>query len=324
MRIIIRTLGGESIGYGHFFRCLSLSKAIINLCNEIEIIFLVNEKLVNLLKKENLKYIISNCLEKDIDIISNFDIDLFIVDTYLGDDNYLKIIKKQSKIMLIDDNNDTYDSTLANILYNGNIHASKLNYPFINGHLRLLGLKYLIMKEEYWYSEKNDEVEKKGILITTGGSDEYEIALDIINAIKSLNIKARVIIGPGYKMEYINKIECLKNENIELIYSPISLKEYIEKSKIVITAGGSTVYEVLSRNSIPIIFSFADNQQLLCEELSNKDLLYLGRYPQINYVEMKNYLKRINNSEVKNKGTFKLLDGKGALRVAENILNFLK
>lgn len=321
--ILIRTLGGGSIGYGHFFRCLSLSKALIKNKKNINITFLINNDLVELIKSEGFNYLVSNSLKNDESIIFSLQIDLFVLDTYLADDSYLKMVKNKTRLMLIDDNNDIYDSTLVDIIYNGNIHAEKLNYPFVEVQTRLLGTKYLIMKEEYWCNEDKDIMYKEGILITTGGSDEHRIAIDIIKEIKDLGVKIKVIIGPGYTKDYIKEIECERSENIELIYSPTSLKEYIRQAKIVITAGGSTVYEVLSQKSMPIIFSLADNQDLICIELRSRDIPYLGKYPNIDYSRTKVMVKKLFENKLIFSNIFRDVDGEGALRLIEDLYRLL-
>lgn len=318
--IIIRTLGGGRIGYGHFFRCLSLYKALCKVNPSLKIKFIINDNLVELANREKLNYIISNQLDNDRQVICDLDSDLFILDTYLADNDYIKMIKPKTDIMLIDDNNDIYDSTLVDIIYNGNIHASNLDYLYKQGQLRLIGTQYLIMKQEYW-EDGNCSRDKKGILITTGGTDSYGISKGIMDNLKDLDESIKIILGPGNTKEYNLQLEKEKRDNIELIYSPYSLKDYINESRIVITAAGSTIYEILSQNTIPIIFSLADNQDLIVEELKRKGIVYLGKYPKINYLEIK---KNICNNKIAydRVDLFNLVDGKGALRVAEHILLF--
>ncbi|NMA04713.1 MAG: hypothetical protein GX925_08410, partial [Clostridiales bacterium] len=233
--IIIRTFGGKDTGYGHYYRCLSLAKAIKLTAKNVHIIFLVNKELHSLIQTTGFNFIISNDLNDDLRIIENLDVVLFIFDSYLGNDGYLRHIKNSTRLMLIDDNNDIYDSSIPNIIYNGNIHAEGLGYKYIKEQTRLLGPEYLIMKEEYW-GNKIPLFPKDGVLITTGGTDEYGIVLNIMNGIKGLDINVRIIIGPGYRNNYIREIKKNKTQNMELIHKPSSLKEYIDSSKIVITA----------------------------------------------------------------------------------------
>lgn len=323
-RILIRTLGGSSIGYGHYYRCISLAKAMSYINKDIDIIFLINEELKDLINETNFKYIIEDDLCKDYTILQKLNVDLFIFDSYLANNEYLINIKKKSKLMLIDDNNDIYNSLIPDILYNGNLHANKLNYSISEMQLVLLGSKYLIMREEYWNANIDNQACKDGILITTGGTDKYGVALKILSEIKDLKVKIAVIIGPGYKDAYIKEIENRSNENITLIYRPASLKPYLNRSKIAITAGGSTVYEVLSQKCIPIVYSIADNQDLICQELKSIGVKYLGKYPNIEYVRLKNIIRNFQHKEEGiNNNIFKVINSKGAILVAKNIIDFI-
>ena len=322
--ILIRTLGGKEIGYGHFYRCLSLSKGIIWLNKNINIVFMINSELVELTKDNNLNFIESNDLNEDLNITKDMNIDLFIFDSYLGNNEYLNTIKNKTKLMLIDDNNDIYDSSIPNILYNGNIFASKLGYHRVKDQLQLLGTKYLIMKEEYWDNNKDEFICREGILVTTGGTDKYGVMIGIIEAIKDINTKIRVIIGPGYNEDYIKKIEGFKTKNLKLVYKPNGLKEHINTSKVVITAGGSTVYEVLSQKSIPILFSIADNQDLLCKTLNQCGISYIGKYPNINYGKLCSLLEQLSNEDINKENEINsLVTGNGAVYTAKSIIGML-
>lgn len=103
------------------------------------------------------------------------------------------------------------------------------------------------------------------------------------------------------------------------------MKEYIRTSKIIITACGSTIYEVLSQKSMPIIFSIADNQDLLCKELINNGVEYFGKYPNIDYLKLKYAIKRGIDTGINEKNRlFDLIDGKGALIVANILVSQMK
>lgn len=318
--IVFRTMGGIGIGYGHFFRCYSLAKALKYFNKNLRVIFIINKELKDQLLGSEFEYLISESFEKDATIIEELKPQLFILDSYLSNNDYFTKVKKTTKLMIFDDNNDIYDSTIPDILLNGNIHAEGLDYKKNKNSLYLLGPKYLVMKEEYWqentfnYEDKN----KNGILITTGGTDPYEVSYNILANIKELPYKKRVIIGPGYEDGLIKKLEKVQDEKIELIYKPKSLKEYIMDSRVSITSGGSTVYEILSQKTVPIIFSMADNQDRACESFAKEGVMYIGKHPQIEYDTINGIISRLMEEKILySKEIFNLVDGKGVRRVLE-------
>lgn len=321
-KIVIRIFGGKGIGYGHYYRCLSLAKAICYIETNTQVTFIVNEDLKDLMETTEFEFIVANNTNKDFKMVSELECDLFIFDSYLGNDRDLKKIRDKTKFMLIDDNNDIYDYTIPHIIYNGNIHAINLGYRYVEEQLQLLGPKYLIMREEYWEGSQEQSTYKEGILITTGGTDEHGITLNVLKAIGQLDIKIKVVLGPMFGKEYIKEIESFKGKNTELIYKPESLKDYIASSEIVLTAGGSTVYEVLSQRSIPVVFSIADNQDLLCKELDNIGVQYLGRHPNIEYSKLVQLIKAFQVDKVHlNNKIFDIVKGNGVIEVAKAILS---
>jgi len=329
MKIVFRTNGGKNIGLGHIYRCLSLAKAIKNENEKVEITFISNKESSELIQKNNYKFIGSNKFdEDDIRQIKKQKPDIIIFDSYLADDEYLKQLKEIAKLIIFDDNNDIYNSEIPDRIINGNIHTKKLNYS--NKEKHFLGPNYLVMREEYWYD--NDKTEKskqkeKILMITTGGTDFNKIMIKFIQSLKELKMNKKIIIGPVYEKEYIQKIEKeLENDdNYELIYKPKSLKKYIQSSDYVLTAAGSTIYEILTLNKTPIIYTLADNQKLIAKELENYGVFNIGYYNEIKYSELKKEIEEIINEEnTKIKELFNLFDGQGAKRIAKEIIGEIK
>jgi spore coat polysaccharide biosynthesis predicted glycosyltransferase SpsG len=151
--------------------------------------------------------------------------------------------------------------------------------------------------------------------------------IKFIQSLKELKMNKKIIIGPVYEKEYIQKIEKeLENDdNYELIYKPKSLKKYIQSSDYVLTAAGSTIYEILTLNKTPIIYTLADNQKLIAKELENYGVINIGYYNEIKYSELKKEIEEIINEEnTKIKELFNLFDGQGAKRIAKEIIGEIK
>ncbi|QNO13409.1 hypothetical protein HYG86_00785 [Alkalicella caledoniensis] len=325
MKLIFRVTGGPDIGYGHFYRSYSLAEAFTRYKGVNNILFIINSELEDNLIGSNYNYIVSESFNKDIEIIRNFKPDLFILDTYLGNSEYLLKVRELTKIMIFDDNNDIYDSNIPHILLNGNVHANTLNYSISKSKLSLLGPNFLVMKKEYW--DKSDEkiLPKEGLLITTGGTDKHGVSYEILNGLKGINCKKTVIIGPGYHTDLIKKIESIQDNYTSIIYKPTSLKKYIGSSKIGITAGGSTIYEIISQNSIPLIFSLAENQEKICDTFMKEGINYFGAFPKINFDSLYECTRLYLNAEQKvETNSNKLVDGQGAFRVVNTVSDYLK
>lgn len=206
LKIIIRTNGGKNIGLGHVYRCISLAQAIQQEKDGVEIVLISNIEIKCLIEENQFEFIFSNTFdENDLLTIEKLKPDLIIFDSYLADNNYLKKLNEISKLAIFDGNNDIYDSSIPDLIINGNLHAPNLNY--YNKEKHLLGPKYLVMKEEYWekkFEITNNPIEKnennsQTLMITTGGTDFNKIMIKFISSFKGLEIKKKIIIGPFYE-----------------------------------------------------------------------------------------------------------------------------
>lgn len=323
--IIFRTAGGPGIGFGHYFRTYSLARAISSVNQNIKILFVINSDLVNQLAFSEFEYYISESFGEDISYIEKYSPILFVLDSYLANDDYLLKVKRLTKLMIFDDNNDIYDSSIPDIILNGNIHAKELNYKSNQNTIYLLGPEYLVMREEYWETKVIEYERKHSVLITTGGTDPFGVSYELLSHLKQAPFSKKVVIGPGYTDHLINRLEAIRDEKIELIYKPKSLIEYIRSSRVTLTAGGSTVYEVISLGTIPIIFSIADNQDIACRYFANSGVLYFGKHPHIDYTNLYNQLCCLmsSNTESNNYKDNNLIDGRGVYRVLEKIDSYL-
>lgn len=324
MLIVVRTEGGSHVGYGHIYRCISLVRAMQVELEYINILFVINNQCASLLDELGFDYVVSDNFDinYDLDILKDKSVDLILFDSYNGTDIYLSKLKSISKLVIFDDNNDLYSLDNVDVVINGNVHGATLGYDTSKSTSFLLGTKHLVMKEEYWNNDTSF-IDKKGILITTGGTDTYNLTYSFMKNLQKINIPIVVIVGPGFSNEQINVLEKEKCKNVELIIKPNSLKKYLSKSKYVVTASGSSVYEVLTQKSIPILFSQAKNQNLAYYEFEKANVKTIGIYPEINFDKAYNYIKSFEESDISNTKIEIDIDGKGAYRVAKYLKNYL-
>lgn len=323
MKFLFRTNWGENIGMGHLYRTLSLAKAIKICKPACKILFDVNTN--SELLKEFEVILHKDFGDRDLNDIKSIKPDMIVFDSYLANLDYLKQLRDISKLVVFDDNNDIYSEIPANILINGNLHAKELKYESSFKDTKfLLGPKYLVMNPEYWQLKKIKDSDEGSILITTGGADFNKVMPKFIESLKSLNMKKRIIIGPAYENDEVTRIEKIVDNSFELIYKPCSLKQYVENSSIVMTAAGSTIYEILALKKVPIIYTLADNQLKVEEALKKFGVKSLGNFEKIEWdnliFEIKEVMNSVEEYKKRLEPLYTLFDGKGALRVAKKIL----
>lgn len=331
MKILFRTNAGEE-GLGHLNRIYSLFSALaIN--EDFDGVFLVNHLARKRLTDWNIpidKILISeDYTEKDIVILKKYNPDIVILDTYKASEDYIISIKKElSSILVLFDDNIHYKNIEVDILINGNIFANKLNYNNkVKYQKALIGPPFLVMNPDFWDIKKEFSHNISTILITCGGADHKNIMFQLIEWLKyDDDIKKKLVIGPYFDEKYIRKIESRIDDSFELIYKPLGLVEYIKNSDIILTASGSTVYEVLSLYKIPIIFTISDDQILISEELEKYGVINLGCFDKINQEKLKLAINKSQNENYKLalKKLYINFDGKGVFRVTQEIISYYK
>ena len=160
------------------------------------------------------------------------------------------------------------------------------------------------------------------------GSDPQNITYKILRAISemdSLKINIKVIIGPNFYEEHIEKITRLIQDKLntaEIISSPESIKNYIEWSDITIATSGLTKYEILSMGTPSIIIPFDKKQFLLNKESSETGAFITIKSDKISSNLGKELYSMIEDREIRNNMSKKasiLLDGKGINRIINHL-----
>ncbi|EQK42304.1 glycosyl transferase 1 family protein [[Clostridium] bifermentans ATCC 638] len=281
--VAIRAGGNKNQGLGHVARCISLAQELI--FNNFKVFFLIDDDtyIIDFLNKHRFEYksLTSKNLNLEIKetkkIIKDLNIDLLITDSYNLNNFYFKEMKNTVKYLVSIDDTNLYDY-ISDIVINYNIYAHKLNYKFNDETRYLLGCNYCLFRKEF---QENDYISINktctNVLITMGGTDVNNYTYTILKYLYEFNyINFNVIINE--KFNNLNKLKALASckSNINLIFNPDNMKSIMLKNDIAISASGSTAYELLSLSIPSILIIQADNQELICKELSNINTCIYG------------------------------------------------
>ena len=290
-------------------RCNKLAK---KLGKKNNIFFLVDKKddslsklIINnstiLLKKD-----IFNNSDKIIKILKILKNPIVIIDSYLSNLNFeKKIISHSKKLIVIDDLKKNH---FCNIYINPNF----LNFNFaskINADIKLLGPKYSFVD----LSKKKKKIKKnkvntiKNVLVFMGATDSKNLSIKIYNAIKEKNIthlNFKFIIGYNNStLESIIKRNKLKN--IKFINFSNKFLNYLNKTDIFISSGGSSVWDSVFLQKKTLIFNHSSKQFENSFNLERKGLIKVFKRGLTskninNFLILETKLNNKNNFESKN------------------------
>lgn len=284
-----------------------------------------------------------------------------LVDSYYVTEKYLAALKKRITTIYMD---DIYAfSYPVDMLINYNIYGEEMGYEkdaaFADTKL-LLGANYVPLREEfsagagYVQSRKELSAETEnvtpaedrlhqtaeqgrtadgGILITTGGSDSFNLAGQLLmEAMKYDALKEKEYhVVSGSLNPHIRELQALaqKHENIHIHCNVTNMAELMAESEVALSAGGSTLYELCAVGVPVIAFSFAENQERLVQTFVKRGIAqYGGNYRTDGNKMIQNTIAGLETlledknlrTEYREKART-LVDGKGADRIAEAIIS---
>ncbi len=284
-----------------------------------------------------------------------------LVDSYYVTEKYLAALKKRITTIYMD---DIYAfSYPVDMLINYNIYGEEMGYEkdaaFADTKL-LLGTEYVPLREEFsagaGYAQSRKELSAEtenvtpaedrlhqtaeqgrtadgGILITTGGSDSFNLAGQLLmEAMKYDALKEKEYhVVSGSLNPHIGELQALaqKHENIHIHCNVTNMAELMAESEVALSAGGSTLYELCAVGVPVIAFSFAENQERLVQTFVKRGIAqYGGNYRtdgnkmiQNTIAGLETLLEDKNLRTEYRKKARTLVDGKGAERIAEAIIS---
>lgn len=329
--LYIRTDMNQIIATGHIMRCLAIADASRELGEDITFI-LADDEASELLLKRGYQFIILNTkwnsLEEELpqleSLIQEKNISTLLIDTYKVTDSYLKELSKWTKTIYLDDLHMFPYSVCGVICYAN--YAHKFSYQIKDRDVKeYLGTKYVPLRKEFWdCNKKRISKQVKHILLLCGGSDPFNILNDILRQLDRGRYTSIDVVCGRYNHNYDELVELyIHEENVQIHKTVEDMKHFMEKADVAISAGGTTLYELCACGTPTISYAFVDNQLENVKQFQKDEIIdYAG---DIRYDDVSNHVKKLlcryeDSLELrqnKSEAMQKLVDGKGALRIAK-------
>lgn len=333
-KAIIRVDASQTLGFGHFYRCLNLSRQLAS--KGFLVVFASFElpsTLKNLCSKNNFDYLELKSFDdwESIDIYLGKKKSLLVIDHYsLGSDFESHFYNKHI-IVTIDDLADR--EHLSHILIDQNyIDKYKSRYEGLipKECKTLLGPEYCILDNNFKRHrpssyEKINKVEV--VLLFFGGTDPMLASLDVVDFIRKRKIndfRFKLVIGNSF--EKLKSLINMANEtiNLELIIQTEEMYKVINECDIYLGAGGSITWERMALGKSGVVFDVADNQKSGCQMLSfNNYCRYLGTYDPEKipdyFSEIRKLRSDLESLNVMSKGCYDFINTEGSSKIISEI-----
>ncbi|MFW5500403.1 MULTISPECIES: UDP-2,4-diacetamido-2,4,6-trideoxy-beta-L-altropyranose hydrolase [unclassified Maridesulfovibrio] len=337
-KLIIHANGSNKIGTGHVMRCIALAQEWISRGGRA--IFVGHIEGENLAKRildakaqfsslpedSSQQEIVNRLLAAIQDSPKGSWI---AIDSYdFTSESQRELKERFQRVLLVDDYHHQPEY-YASLILNQNIGAGEITYKAKRDCTILAGTDYVMLRNEFRASlSKKRKSDGYRILITMGGADEGNITRSVLEALESLNrddISATAVLGPANRnRENIDDFARRTNMALETLQNINNMPELISDSDLVVSAGGSTCWEICALKKPMAVIITAENQQRLTLELEkNGAALNLGHAEDIRLRQLADNIANLLDSapqrELMATTANKLVDGNGVKRIVDTM-----
>lgn len=276
-----RADGSNTVGVGHIMRSLTIADAFNDKLNTL---FITDSReSASIIEGRGFRALVlhADSMENELpeltSIIVENRIDFLMVDSYRVTDEYLSALGESVKLGYIDDFTDHRRPVDLILNYNIFVDEDKVKSIYEGSKTKLLlGSTYAPIRKEFGDTSYEVRDEVKNVLILTGGGDRYGLADKFAKRFEKSEDGITYHLVGGF---YTCKSEESEGKNVVWHGSVSDIWNLMQKCDVAISAGGSTVYELMSIGVPVISYTFADNQKPLAAYIDkNKIFPTCGDY----------------------------------------------
>lgn len=226
------------------------------------------------------------------------------------------------RLLIVDDNGEN-GSYASSLVLNQNVHASVAFYAHRAPETRLLlGPRFALLRDEFLRPSADPQprtIERRHVLITMGGSDPAAITSALIGHLRGRNLTIRAVVGAGNPRR--RELEALRADGIEVLSQVGDMPGMLDWADVVVTAGGSTLWEICHRGLPAVAIAIAENQRALVRAMAQAGLAVdAGDDTNLDYGRVVQFVEALLHDDgwrerLRTAGRC-AVDGEGAARVA--------
>lgn len=261
-KILFRLDSGTRMGLGHLMRSKALADAFNS--ETIQCHFAIQEiHSPNALEPYTVHYLENE--QHFLSLLKTGTYQAVIIDHYDYTSEMFSRVKSLAEILVILDDECNRGDLYADVIINSVGLAAQLPYQkYAPQADLLLGLHYVLLRNEFVHGHLMPYTDRKNILITFGGSDMKELTLPVLKKLLNTELmKQPIIVVTGASCPRVEEIDALcRQYSIEHRHNETQMEKLFSQAKMAISAAGSTVFE-LARCGVPAVFSVIAENQLL-------------------------------------------------------------
>ncbi|MCI7768242.1 MAG: UDP-2,4-diacetamido-2,4,6-trideoxy-beta-L-altropyranose hydrolase [Oscillospiraceae bacterium] len=265
-----RADGNSKIGTGHIMRCLSIAHDIMELGGECEFVC-ADDTYKGMIEDNGIKVnvlgTVWNELDDETEIFARFlqseNAGAVLIDTYMVTAGYLERIKQICHTIYIDDLGQMIYP--CSTLINYTLYYKDMGYERYKDTVMLLGPEYTPMRACFRnVSHSAINRTEPSVLITTGGTDpnnySEKIADSLISSIDARKYRITILCGRFNENYSRLALKYSDNPKVNILKNVYDVTDIFLNTDIVVTASGTTLFELAACSAPAVCFVLADNQ----------------------------------------------------------------
>jgi UDP-2,4-diacetamido-2,4,6-trideoxy-beta-L-altropyranose hydrolase len=259
LTVLFRTVAGPEIGFGHLRRCLTLASALDAI--GVRSSFLVTAPPV-LLERVTAAGFEATAVADDCGVAETLEhagktsARMMVTDYYELTADYHAAVMRTLRVTALDDL--AARALPVDLVVNGSAGADQLRYRGAATTQYLLGPRYILLRPEFgeWTGRATLERVRR-VLVTTGGSDRYELAPRLAGwAVEALGaVDVDVVVGPMFAAT-----PRTWPARVVLHHDPEDIRSLMRSADLALCAGGQTLYELAATGTPAVAVQVATNQ----------------------------------------------------------------
>lgn len=338
--IWIRADGGKTLGMGHIMRCCSVAQQLV-LWGQRVLFLTADEGPAEVLASRGLEIHVLDTdyrdMESELPLLRKLAEEecpqAILADSYQVTETYMNGLREIAPVAYTDDMCAL--SFSVDVLINYNIYGEEAIYVpnvIASAKKTLMGPRFAPLRKEFAGVKNPLRKQASKLLITTGGSDPYNLAGKFVRELRSREafLDWELVVVSGAFNVNLPDLQGLsaQDKNMRLVINASDMQVLMEECDLAISAGGSTCYELASVGIPFVTFSFVDNQERIVQGLAEKGFVPFGgdylREGDEMIIRAVNSLEKMCSYEDRLEYSCKLqtmTDGLGAGRIAEALIN---
>lgn len=334
-RVLFVCRGSVRDGLGHVTRSRSVATELKSRCS-VRMLVIGDETAENLLNSYSIDFTISANVQQVTQHFNDFYPDLVVFDLIELDFEIVRLICDRCKTVSLSPIFNAIQLVNA-VFHRTRVHGNNWGIDSSGPEIRS-GLQYAIISDHCTQVSENAYRENLAhktlsVAISMGGADAANKTLAILEKVSNIQepILIWALLGEGYAHSYEDLVRSVRGSKHEIILAKTndSMWRILNTCSLAILASGTTTYEAVHAG-IPSINTLEteDNYFLIKELVDNGACIYAGSTFEESLNAIPGIISRFCNDREAlskiHKNSRDLIDGRGAVRVADEILQLCK